>query len=138
MNSWNRLLDLLDKTLGFPNKIRSTVKKRWQSFDQKTGEHVFVLEYRIKVKPGDEPPAKPPQYLRDLRAKKPQVVASANLLNGRMNTLRELMDVGSINAVYSSASVGSRVSGKRTTRRCGLKSRNGYSGCPSGSEKSRR
>jgi hypothetical protein len=28
MNNWNRLLSLLDTTLGFSNKIRSTVKKR--------------------------------------------------------------------------------------------------------------
>lgn len=28
MNNWNRLLAVLDKTLGFPNKIRSTIKKR--------------------------------------------------------------------------------------------------------------
>lgn len=28
MNNWNKLLALLDKTLGFPNKIRSTVKKK--------------------------------------------------------------------------------------------------------------
>ena len=54
MNSWNRLVELLDQTLGFPNKIRSYVKKRGQSFDQRTGEHVFMLEYRIKVRPGIE------------------------------------------------------------------------------------
>ena len=66
MDSWNRLLTLLDQTLGFPNKIRSTVKKKWQSFDQRTGEHVFLLEYRIKVKPGIYPPVAPPKSPRDL------------------------------------------------------------------------
>jgi hypothetical protein len=44
MNNWNRLLALLDVTLGFPNKIRSYVKKRGQSFDQRTGEHVCATE----------------------------------------------------------------------------------------------
>jgi hypothetical protein len=76
MNSWNRLLSLLNTTLGFPNKIRSTVKKRGQTFDQRTGEHVFVLEYRIKVKPGIEPPPKAPQSPRDLRAKSPARLAT--------------------------------------------------------------
>ena len=42
----------MDIALGFPNKISSTVKKTWQGFDQLTREHVFVLQYRIKVKPG--------------------------------------------------------------------------------------
>lgn len=58
MNNWNRLLTVLDQTLGFPNKIRSTVKKKAQAFDQRTGEHVFVLEYRIKVNPGIQPEKK--------------------------------------------------------------------------------
>ena len=60
MNNWNKLLALLDKTLGFPNKIRSTVKKKGQGFDQRTGEHVFVLEYRIKVRLGIQPKEKRP------------------------------------------------------------------------------
>ncbi len=58
MNNWNQLLYLLDKTLGFPNKIRSAVKKTSQAFDQRAGEHVFVLEYRIKVNPGAQPNTK--------------------------------------------------------------------------------
>jgi hypothetical protein len=90
MDSWNRLLTLLDQTLGFPNKIRSTVKKRWQSFDQRTGEHVFVLEYRIKVKPGIEPPVKMPSSPRDLHKKAPIKPVKPV---GPMGTLRELMDV---------------------------------------------
>ena len=60
MTNWNQLLTLLDKTLGFPNKIRSTVKKKAQAFDQRTGEHVFVLEYRIKVNPGIQSKKKEP------------------------------------------------------------------------------
>jgi hypothetical protein len=93
MNSWNRLLALLDMTLGFPNKIRSTVKKRGQAFDQRTGEHVFVLEYRIKVKPGIEPPKKAPKHLRDLHAKQPMRPVKTQRPVGRMDTIRELMDV---------------------------------------------
>jgi hypothetical protein len=92
MNSWNRLLALLDITLGFPNKIRSTVKKRWQAFDQRTAEHVFVLEYRIKVKPGIEPPQKAPAYPRDLHAKPPARSVKPVLASAPMRTIRELMN----------------------------------------------
>jgi hypothetical protein len=45
MNDWNRLLVQLDKTIGFPNKIRSSVKKKWQGYDQWKNEHVIWLEY---------------------------------------------------------------------------------------------
>ena len=112
MNSWNRLLALLDTTLGFPNKIRSYVKKRGQSFDQRTGEHVFVLEYRIKVKLGIEPPKKAPVYPRDLHVKPPNKLAK---LGGHMETIRELMDVGAVRTVDSSTSSGFPSSHKRTT-----------------------
>lgn len=54
MNNWNKLLAVLDATLGFPNKQSSTVKKTGQAYDQNSGEHVITLEYRIKVNPGTE------------------------------------------------------------------------------------
>ncbi len=115
MDSWNRLLALLDQTLGFPNRIRSTVKKKWQSFDQRTGEHVFMLEYRIKVKPGIYPPEKPAQSPRDLHPKVPaKPIAPARPVGG-MNTIRELMDVRFVNTVDSSPSPRSNGSGKKTT-----------------------
>jgi len=115
MDSWNRLLALLDQTLGFPNRIRSTVKKKWQSFDQRTGEHVFVLEYRIKVKPGVYPPEKPAQSPRDLHAKAPARPIKPARPVGRMDTIRELMDVRFVNTVDSSPSPRSNGSGKKTT-----------------------
>jgi hypothetical protein len=52
MNNWNRLLAVLDKTIGFPNRIDSTVKKVRQMYDEKKNEHVIYLEYRVRVKPG--------------------------------------------------------------------------------------
>ena len=52
MNNWNRLLAVLDKTIGFPNRIDSTVKKIRQGYDEKKNEHVIYLEYRVRVKPG--------------------------------------------------------------------------------------
>src|ERR1700758_677594 len=89
MGNWNQLLRTLDKTVGFPNKIRSTVKKRWQGYDLWKNEHVIWLEYRIKVHPGTSPPAKPAKYLHDLH----QTPAQARRA-GSMATIRELMDVG--------------------------------------------
>ena len=50
MNKSNQLLVMLDRVFGFPNKIRSTFRKLSQDFDEKTNEHVIVLEYRVKVK----------------------------------------------------------------------------------------
>jgi hypothetical protein len=49
MNKWNRLLAMLDQVFGFENKLKSTFKKVSQDFDEKTNEHVFVIEYRIRV-----------------------------------------------------------------------------------------
>lgn len=104
MDGWNRLLQLLDQTVGLPNKIRSTVQKKWQSFDQRTGEHVILLEYRIKVKPGIYPPAKP---------------------SGSMGTLRELMDVKFVHTEDSSPSPSPRSpeKPKRATTKTALRPR---------------
>ena len=50
MNKWNQLLATLDKVFGMNNKERSTFKKLSQDFDEKTNEHVIVIEYRVRVK----------------------------------------------------------------------------------------
>ena len=50
MNKWNRLLASLDRVFGMNNKERSTFKKLSQAFDEKTNEHVIVIEYRARVK----------------------------------------------------------------------------------------
>ena len=50
MNKSNQLLALLDRVFGFPNKIRSTFRKLSQNFDEKTNEHVILIEYRVSVK----------------------------------------------------------------------------------------
>ena len=50
MNKSNQLLALLDRVFGFPNKIRSTFRKHSQAFDEKTNEHVILIEYRVSVK----------------------------------------------------------------------------------------
>ena len=47
MTKWDRLLVQLDKVFGFQDRKRSTVKKRKQLFDEKTNEHVFIIEYRV-------------------------------------------------------------------------------------------
>ena len=50
MNKSNQLLAMLDRLFGFPNKIRSTFRKIRQDFDEKTNEHVILIEYRVSVK----------------------------------------------------------------------------------------
>ena len=47
MTKWDRLLGQLDVVFGFTDRKKSTVKKRRQLFDEKTNEHVFILEYRV-------------------------------------------------------------------------------------------
>lgn len=51
MNGWNRLLAALDETIGFPDRIDSTVKKVRQVYDEKKNEHVTYLEYPARVRP---------------------------------------------------------------------------------------
>ena len=50
MNKWNRLLASLDRVFGMTNKEQSTFKKLSQEFDERTNEHVIVIEYRVRVK----------------------------------------------------------------------------------------
>ena len=61
MNKWNRLVLALDEVFGFENKKKSSFRKVSQSFDEKTNEHVFLLEYRFQVGAGKQPVRKPVQ-----------------------------------------------------------------------------
>jgi len=38
---------MLDQVFGFQHRKKSSVKKRRQGFDEKTNEHVFIIEYRV-------------------------------------------------------------------------------------------
>jgi hypothetical protein len=40
----------LDEVFGLKNKIRSKFRKISQDFDEKTNEHVVLIEYRVSVK----------------------------------------------------------------------------------------
>lgn len=57
MNAWNKLLIALDQALGFPNKVESRISNKVEGFDRKTNEHVFQLEYRVRVNRGANPQA---------------------------------------------------------------------------------
>ena len=48
MNKWNRLLAALDHVYGFNDKKKSTIRKLSQTFDERTNEHVIMLEYRVR------------------------------------------------------------------------------------------
>ena len=52
MNKWNRLLATLDHTFGFKDQKKSTFRKVSQTFDERTNEHVIMIEYRVR-KGGD-------------------------------------------------------------------------------------
>lgn len=119
MSDWNRLLKVLDQTIGFPNKINSTVKKRWQGFDQWKNEHVIWLEYRARVNPGIYAPDKGPKSLRDLHGRPKPIVPKKR--PGAMATIRELMDVASASTKESSASPPSPKNGKRATTKSALR-----------------
>ena len=110
MNNWNQLLATLDKTIGFPNKITSSVKKRWQGYDLWKNEHVIWLEYRAKVNPGIHPPQRPSQFRRDVHRDPVREAES-------MAMIRELMDVKFVHTEDSSPSPRSNGSGKKTTAR---------------------
>lgn len=67
MNNWNKLLNQLDATIGFPNRKASTVNLKSRGFDQRTGEYTFWLEYRTKVNLGTEAPEKTAREIRSPR-----------------------------------------------------------------------
>jgi len=48
MNKWNRLLAALDHVYGHNDKKKSTIRKVSQTFDERTNEHVIMLEYRVR------------------------------------------------------------------------------------------
>jgi len=102
MDAYNQLVRFLDKAFGFPNKIKSMVKKKGQFFDQRTGEHVFQLEYRIKVRPGIE------RMKEGLDADEPFVA------------LRELMDVKFVHTEDTSPSPAPKKKAKRSTTRTAM------------------
>jgi hypothetical protein len=99
-------------------EIRSSVKKRWQGYDQWKNEHVIWLEYRIKVHPGTQPPPKPPQNLHDLHSKPTATPAKQT---GPMATIRELMDVRFVNTVDSSPSPPFAKNSKPTTGKAAVR-----------------
>ena len=50
MNNHTRLLALLDDVFGTQDKVKSTFRKISQDYDERTDEHVIVIEYRVREK----------------------------------------------------------------------------------------
>lgn len=46
---WNRLISILNHLFGFKKNGDAKIRRVRQSFDQKRGEHVILLEYRVKA-----------------------------------------------------------------------------------------
>ena len=49
MNNWNKLLVVLDRLFAHGDKQQSRISDKGQGFDNKTGEHVIRIEYRVKL-----------------------------------------------------------------------------------------
>lgn len=49
MNNWTKLLSILDELFAPNGKHSSRITKKLQGFDNKTGEHVVRIEYRVKL-----------------------------------------------------------------------------------------
>jgi hypothetical protein len=49
MNTWNQLQAVLDAIFAHGSKATSTIKKVQQGFDNKTNEHVVLIEYRVRM-----------------------------------------------------------------------------------------
>ena len=52
MNKETKLLGILDNVFGMENKIKSEFRKVGPDFDERTNEHVFYIEYRVRGKGG--------------------------------------------------------------------------------------
>ncbi len=50
MNKHNRLLAVLNDVFGMENTLKSQFRKVGQDFDEKTNEHIFYIEYRVRGK----------------------------------------------------------------------------------------
>jgi len=48
MNKHNRLLAVLNDVFGMENVRKSQFRKVGQDFDEKTNEHIFYIEYRVR------------------------------------------------------------------------------------------
>jgi len=48
MNKHNRLLAVLNDVFGMENVRKSQFRKAGQDFDEKTNEHIFYIEYRVR------------------------------------------------------------------------------------------
>ncbi len=78
MNNYTRLLKLLDEVFGPDATLKSSFRKVRQTYDERTDEHVVLLEYRAREKGAvrttpkgwQQPPAG--NLLRQLHAKTKQ------------------------------------------------------------------
>ncbi len=50
MNKHTRLLAVLNDVFGMENILKSHFRKVGQDFDEKTNEHVYYIEYRVRGK----------------------------------------------------------------------------------------
>ena len=84
MTKWDRLLAQFDQVFGFTDRKKSSVKKRRQGFDEKTNEHVFIIEYRV-IKGEHSDPKKRKDASIERRVNHEEVNSLLRDLNDRAN-----------------------------------------------------
>lgn len=60
---------VLDREVGYTNKVSSSLKQVQQGFDNQTQEHVYWFEYRVRLR-HDPPPRPDPRLVKAAKERK--------------------------------------------------------------------
>ena len=60
---------VLDREVGYTNKVSSSLKQVQQGFDNQTQEHVYWFEYRVRLH-NDPPPHPDPRLVKAAKERK--------------------------------------------------------------------
>lgn len=60
---------VLDREVGYTNKVSSSLKQVQQGFDNQTQEHVYWFEYRVRLR-NDSPPRPDPRLVKAAKERK--------------------------------------------------------------------
>ena len=63
------LQTVLDREVGYTNKVSSSLKQTQQGFDNQTQEHVYWFEYRVRLR-NDPPPRPDPRLVKAAKERK--------------------------------------------------------------------
>lgn len=60
---------VLDREVGYTNKVSSSLKQVQQGFDDRTHEHVYWFEYRVRLR-NEPPPSPDPRLVKAAKDRK--------------------------------------------------------------------